>query len=325
MEERSKFTNTQKACFGVPILFLIFNRPDTTKQVFEEIRKAAPQKLYVASDGPRENREEEKEKVEAIREYILESINWDCEVKTLFREKNLGCGKGPAQAITWFFENEEMGIILEDDCLPSQSFFSYCEELLKKYEFDSRIYHIAGFNPLTITETPLNSSYYFARIEHCWGWASWRRAWKEYSFEIIDLDDFIKKNTIKKVFNRKEAQKYWINLFKNIPKGEKDFWDFQWTYSIFKNEGVCINPAKNLVSNIGFGEEATHTKDKNTVFCNQKRYEIDTIIHPDIITIDNHIINEINKKAFGIHWYYYFKKKIKQVLRRIINYKNPHF
>ncbi|GHT86478.1 hypothetical protein FACS1894137_12140 [Spirochaetia bacterium] len=218
--------------FNTPVLFLVFNRLDTTKQVFEAIRKAVPPRLYVASDGPRDNRDGEKEKVEEVRDYVLKSIDWDCEVKTLFREKNLGCGKAVSGAITWFFENEEMGIILEDDCLPDQDFFMFCEELLEKYKDDERIYHIAGNNPLTFIKSPY--SYYFARIPHIWGWASWRRAWNHYSFDIVDLSDFIITKKINGVFNRIIDRVFFIDSFKKMEKHEIDTWDLQWAYTVLR-------------------------------------------------------------------------------------------
>ena len=284
--------------FDIPILLIIFNRLDTTIQVVDSIRTIQPSKLYIASDGPRKNREGEDEIVKAVRDYVLKSVDWNCEVKTLFHNENLGCGQGPAQAITWFFENEEMGIILEDDCIPSKSFFPYCEELLAKYKDDNRIYHIAGQNPLTLTKSPY--SYYFARIQHCWGWASWKRAWNNFSFELNDLDDFIDNNIINKIFPHKNAQKFWLDLFKNIPNVKIDFWDYQWTYAIFKNNGLCINPTKNLVSNIGFNQNATHTLDSNSALSNQKRFEIYKIKHPPNIKVNNRILKEVNKISFGI-------------------------
>jgi len=275
--------------FDIPILFLVFNRLDTTKQVFEMIRKAAPQKLYIASDGHRDNRVGEKEKVETVRDYVLKSIDWNCEVKTLFRNENLGCGKAVSGAITWFFENEEMGIILEDDCLPSMSFFSYCKELLEYYKNNPRIYHITGHNPLTYTKTPY--SYYFARIQHCWGWASWRRAWNHYNFDIKDLNIFIEKRKIKNIFSGNADRHYWIDIFKKMDNHEIDTWDHQWTYTIFNNNGICINPAKNMITNIGFGVNATHTINDNQDNKNQQRFEIGALIHQKKI--------KINKKKKG--------------------------
>jgi len=311
--------------FNIPVLFLIFNRLDTTKQVFEKIREAAPLKLYIASDGPRNNREGEDEKVKTVREYVIKSTDWNCDVKTLFREENLGCGKGPADAIKWFFEQVEMGIILEDDCVPSLSFFPYCEELLKKYHYNNSIYHIAGNNPLTLTKNYKDESYYFARIQHCWGWASWKRAWDYYSYDILELDDFINKQKIKKIFNQKIVQDYWIDIFRNMQEHKTDAWDYQWTYAIFKKGGLCINPTKNLITNIGFNSDATHTLDNNSIFNNQERFEIDTIIHPKNIKIKTSLLNKINKIAFGINCYdaikakipYFIKAPIKNILNRL--------
>jgi hypothetical protein len=303
--------------FNTPILFLIFNRLDKTKQVFERIREASPSKLYIASDGSRDNREGEDEKVNAVREYVLKSIDWDCEVKTLFREKNLGCGKAVSQSITWFFQNEEMGIILEDDCVPSISFFSYCRELLEKYKDDTRIYHITGFNPLTYTKTPY--SYYFARIQHCWGWATWRRAWNHYNFDIIGLNDFISKNKINVIFNRSVDRHYWLDIFKRMENHEIDTWDYQWTYAIFYNKGICINPAKNLVTNIGFGAEATHTTDDDPYKNNQQRFEIEELKHPDKIKINVSIINKLFHST-NLSFYYIVKNKVKKVLKRFLTH-----
>lgn len=295
--------------FNISVLFLVFNRLDTTKQVFEIIRKVAPKKLYIASDGPRNNRENEKEKVEAVREYILKSVDWDCEVKKLFRDNNLGCGKAVSGAITWFFENEEMGIILEDDCLPSISFFSYCRELLEYYKDDTRIYHVTGHNPLTYTRTPY--SYYFARIQHCWGWASWRRAWNNYNFNIKELNKFIEEKKINNIFIRAVDRNYWIDIFKSMEKHEIDTWDYQWTYAIFNNNGICINPAKNLITNIGFRADATHTHNDEQNHNNQQRFEIDILLHPENLNINNRFINKINKEVFGINIISLYKKMLK--------------
>jgi len=302
--------------FNTPILLLIFNRLDTTKQVFDMIRKVAPLKLYIASDGPREKREEEAEKVRTVREYILNSIDWDCKVKTLFREKNLGCGKAISRAITWFFENEEMGIILEDDCLPSLSFFPYCEELLKKYKDDTRIYHIAGNNPLTETKTPY--SYYFSRIQICSGWATWRWAWEKFNFCIDDLSDFIKHKKINAIFTRNVDRYYWSQNFKKIVKENCDKrWATQWAYTIFKHNGICINPSRNLITHIGFGVDATHTVSNDSHLYNQQRYEISEILHPEKVRIDNKNIIQINKIAYGIKWHYI----ITQIIRKILGKK----
>jgi hypothetical protein len=292
--------------FDIPVLFLVFNRLDTTKQVFEMIRRCAPQKLYLASDGPRTNRVGEKEKVEEVREYVLKSIDWNCELKTLFREENLGCGKAPAQAITWFFDNEEMGIILEDDCLPSLSFFSYCKELLEYYKDNEKIYYISGYNPLTYTKTPY--SYYFSRVQFSWGWASWRRAWNHYSYDIRGYDDFVKNKTINKIFTRNADRYYWNYIFKIMVNHEiDDAWDYQWTYSIYTNDGVWISPAKNLITNIGFNTDGTHTIFDDPILNNIQRFEIGALVHPDKIYVDNSYMGKINKYAIHISTSGYYR------------------
>jgi len=281
-----------------PILFITFTKEKETKLVFEKIREVKPSKLYIASDGARAEKQGEKEKIEILRNWLVANVDWNCEVRTKFNEQNMGCGRGVSSAISWFFENEEMGIILEDDCLPSLSFFYYCDELLNKYKDDTRIYHIAGNNPLTYTKTP--HSYYFARIQHCWGWASWRRAWEKYSFDIDKLDDFVKQKKINKIFTRSIYRKRWIKTFKRMERHEIDTWDYQWTYTIFNNGGICINPAKNLITNIGFGPEATHTFSTDTHFHNQERYEISDILHPKKVVVDKSRITLINETFFGI-------------------------
>ena len=185
------------------VLFVTFNRLDYVKETFEQIRIAKPPRFYIASDGPREGVEGEAQKVQEVRDYILSNIDWDCEVKTRFLDKNSGgCAYGVSGAVTWFFENEKDGIILEDDCVPSQSFFPYCEELLDKYKDDKRVWHIAGDAP--IDNVDIEESYYFAKIQHCWGWASWADRWKHFKLDISDYD----RKDLKKFSNRKEVQKY---------------------------------------------------------------------------------------------------------------------
>jgi len=242
------------------VLFLVFNRLDTTKQVFEAIRHAKPPRLYVAADGARANKEGEVDKTQVVRDYIMQNIDWKCEVKTLFREENLGCKYAVSGAITWFFDNEEQGIILEDDCLPSQSFFWYCEELLEMYKDDLRVWHISGDNFQNGIARG-EGAYYFSQFNHVWGWASWGNRWEKYDVEMKSYKDFLENKIIKKLFLTKKEQRYWTNIFMNVSKGKIDTWDYQWTYTIWCNSGLSILPNKNLISNIGFGPDAVHTKD----------------------------------------------------------------
>ena len=247
--------------FNTPILFIIFNRPDTTIRVFEEIRKQQPRQLFIAADGQRPNRPGEAALSEESRRIAL-NIDWPCEVKTLFREKNLGCGKAVSSAITWFFENVEEGIILEDDCLPHPDFFRFCIEMLECYRHDNSIMHIGGGN-FQNGKNIEHSSYYFSQIAHVWGWASWRRAWKLYDFNITDFLVFCKSSRFPFSDDTFVNEKL-MKIYADVHNGKIDTWDYQWTFSIQCNKGFTIIPKGNLVSNIGFGCSATHTKDENS-------------------------------------------------------------
>ena len=194
-----------------PVLFLVFNRPDTTEKVFEAIRQAKPQKLFVAADGPRGNRLGEKEKCEQVRK-IATTVDWDCEVKTLFREKNLGCKFAVSSAIDWFFKNVEEGIVLEDDCLPSQSFFWFCQELLERYRNDERVMLIGGNN--RGVDFLKNHSYFFSKYVQIWGWATWRRSWEKYDSKIRKWK-LVKEQIGNYIYSPKEV-KLRIKQFDNV-------------------------------------------------------------------------------------------------------------
>jgi len=280
-----------------PVLFLIFNRPDTTQKVFDAIKKAKTKQLFVAADGPRENKEGEKEKCEQARK-IIEQVDWDCKVKTLFRDKNLGCKVAVSSAIDWFFKNVKEGIILEDDCLPSQSFFWFCRELLEHYRDDTRIMIISGDN-FQFDRKGGEDSYYFSKYPHIWGWATWRRAWKHYDVNMKNFEEFKKEAQINNVFNIKQQQKYWTKIFQIVYEGKIDTWDYQWAYSCFINNGLCIMPNVNLVSNIGFGLDSIHTKDKSSIFSEMEAREITDIIHPNFVLADQEADLLTSKLCFG--------------------------
>lgn len=240
------------------VLFLVFNRPDTTAQVFEAIRRAQPPRLYVAADGPRADRAGEAEKVAKVRE-IATAADWPCEVKTLFREENLGCKSAVSKGITWFFEHEEQGIILEDDCLPSQSFFWFCEELLAKYSDDDRVGQISGFNALG-NYSRGGRSYHFSNFGSIWGWASWRRAWSCYDVDIKNFPDVKRYSLLKAVIVNRQEYEQRMKDFESTFDKKIDTWDYQWIFARLLNRFLIIIPHTSLIKNIGFGECATHTK-----------------------------------------------------------------
>ena len=271
--------------FETPILFLIFNRPDTTKQVFEQIKKIKPKYLFIAADGPRQDKEGEAEKCHETRKIVLESIAWDCELKTLFRDENFGCGKAVSSAITWFFDNVEEGIILEDDCLPHLDFFPYCSQLLEFHRNNDKVMFISGDNFQDGIHRG-NGSYYYSTYIHVWGWASWRRVWKNYSFSLAEINEIMLRKIMKHYFSKKTERKYWIRIFWLMKQSKIDTWDYQVFFSIWKNKGLSIIPNVNMISNIGFGNEATHTTETNHKLANTPTYNILPIRHPKDIFIN---------------------------------------
>ena len=280
---------------NTPILFLVFNRPNETKQVFETIRKAKPKQLFIAADGPRTDRADENEICKNVRG-IATNIDWDCEVKTLFRDENLGCGKAVSLAITWFFKHVEEGIILEDDCLPNESFYNFCSTLLEKYRNNQQIMHISG-NNFQNGIWRGEGSYYFSQFPHIWGWATWKRAWRPYDLELKNFPAFIKNQRISQIVEDKNQAKFWENSFQLAFNKSIDTWDFAWFFTFFSNNGYAILPNQNLVSNIGFGIDATHTIHQNDKLENLPVFKLKNLIHPSAITLnkkaDKHTFNSL--------------------------------
>lgn len=261
-----------------PILFLVFNRPDVTQRVFEAIRQAQPTKFYIAADGPRADHPGEEDLCLQTRQ-IFEAIDWDCEVHTLYRTGNLGCKEAISSAITWFFEQEEEGIILEDDCLPASSFFKYCDTLLEKYRFDTRIRHITGANHHFGRKWGLENIYY-ANQTHVWGWASWRRVWQDYDKDLRQFNESEVEGQFNKLFDDRFVVEAWMLIFKKLKAGEIDTWDYQLALLNFFNNGLSVNPNVNLITNIGFRADATHTIDLQSPYANIPFEDIGDISYP---------------------------------------------
>ncbi|MDC1110378.1 nucleotide-diphospho-sugar transferase [Gammaproteobacteria bacterium] len=242
----------------IPVLFLTFNRIDSAQQVFFKIKQAQPPKLYLSSDGARDSIPLEREKVQEIRDFIISNIDWDCEIYTLFNDSNLGCKTAVSSAINWFFDHEERGIVLEDDCLPSISFFQFCQELLYRYEEDERIFLITGYNHQNSWKKSQND-YFFSNLGGIWGWASWRRAWLHYDVNIRDIDDFISQDGFNNSLGRKLGQIKQHMIYSSVKKQNTDTWAMQWGYARHKNNALTCTPSLSLIKNIGFGHDATHT------------------------------------------------------------------
>lgn len=247
-----------------PVVFFVFKRLDTTMQVFEKIRNAQPEKLYVISDAPRKYIQGEKEKVDEVRAYIDEHIDWDCEVIHHYAEENMGCGKRLSSGITWVFEREEQAIILEDDCVPDDTFFRYCQEMLEYYKNDERILLISGNNPIA-DHYHTEHDYLFSNVPFIWGWATWKRAWKLYDYRIKSWPHNRKNPLIKKAIPVKKAYWLYTSEFDLLNSGKfDDTWSYQFMYTGIINGMHGILPAQSHVFNIGFMEESTHTKNAPT-------------------------------------------------------------
>lgn len=280
-----KNNKLQRNHLTTAVLFLVFNRLETVKIVFDAIRKAKPPRLYIASDGAR-NINDEDAKVNSIREYILSNIDWECEIKTLFRNQNLGCKFAIIDAINWFFKNEEMGIILEDDCFPAQSFFWFCEDMLKRYFSNTQIAAISGTNINTTTN--IECDYFYSLMGGNWGWATWRRSWNNF---LADIEPILTKNNLMIIRQNINNKKLFLGiktLYNNEKKSMKnDAWDFQWLFIRLLYNQYTIVPKRNLVSNIGFGINSTHTSDERSPLSNIKSYEMSwPLRHPNKIELN---------------------------------------
>jgi len=282
---------------NTPVLFIIYNRPDHTYKVFEEIRKVRPKNLYIAADGPKESKTGDLNLCQQTRS-IINHIDWDCSIKTKFSKWNIGCKLNVSNAISWFFENEEEGIILEDDCLPNICFFSFCSTLLNKYRYDYSVGHIGGNNFLDSTVD--TDSYFFSKYPFIWGWATWRRAWKLNNLSLSTFPETLVNNKFGPYFKSNFEKYTFYNKFLQVYNDRKDTWDYQWLYTMWYNNLKSIVPPVNLVKNIGFDNRATHTK-KNKKLDHLLVEPLTEIIHPqsaDVnIKADQFFYNKLYRRS----------------------------
>lgn len=240
-----------------PVLVLAFNRPDTTTRVLQAVQAAQPARLYLAVDGPRSERPEDARRVRQVQELAAE-LAPHCDVRTLFRDRNLGCKLAVSQAITWFFSEVEAGIILEDDCVAHPSFFPYAAELLERFRDDERVAMISGDN-FQQGRRRTDYSYYFSRYAHIWGWATWRRAWQLYDHSMACWPELRAGGWLMDILGEREAADYWTRVFDETHGERNTSWAYRWMFAAWRHSSLTILPQVNLVSNIGFGEQATHT------------------------------------------------------------------
>lgn len=267
---------------NTPVAFIIFKRPDLTQVIFNAIREAQPKQLFVIADGPRSS--EELEECKKTRD-IIKQVDWDCELSTRFLEKNIGGPYCCSSGISWVFTQVETAIILEDDCLPSSSFFEFCQQLLNFYKDNEQIMHITG-NNFQRGQSRTKYSYYFSKYTTSWGWATWRRAWEKFDLNLSSWLDSQPKKMLNKICSSEKEVQYWTYIFNSVFSKESVHWDYAWQYACWYHNGLTVVPDVNLVSNLGFGVHATHTKNLNSPFANLPKGEISPLYHPNNIKIN---------------------------------------
>ncbi len=300
-----------------PVAMIIFNRPETTQKVFEAVRQARPSKLFLIADAPRPNRLDDQEKCAATRA-IVEQVDWPCEVYKNYAESNLGCGLRPATGIDWVFQNTEEAIILEDDCLPDPTFFQYCDELLAYYRHEPRIMTVCGLN-VQFGRRRTQDSYYFSHFNHCWGWASWRRAWQKFDYKMHLWPEVRDGGWLMDLLGDEYAVKVWTDAF-DVTYADKlnGCWDFQWIFAMWMHGGLATLPNVNLIANIGIGKNAggTHTIE-DSEYSSMTTEAMDfPLKHPRFV------IRDRRADDFTQNTYFDYKpgftKKVRNKLRKLI-------
>ena len=271
---------------SVPLLLLCWRRPSTTAQVLDQIRQYSPSHLFVACDGPNPDRPGEVEKVAATRALIEQAVDWPCRIERRYSEFNQGCRFGVNRAISWFFQQVEEGIILEDDCVPSPHFFPYCQDLLERYRDDDRVWQICGYNRFGAAVSQPQYSYFFSRYGPVWGWATWRRAWVQHN-DDTNWPHYFRDDHAASLFYPNEAEKLAkLRIADRLHSKELDTWDYQWGFTKTAHSALSLVPAVNLIKNIGFGEGATHTSQPQVVVSpNQAKLDF-PLHHPPFVVAD---------------------------------------
>lgn len=301
--------------YQTPVVLIIFNRPEKTRKALEAIKQVRPKELFIIADGPRQNKEEDESKCYQTRS-LINSIDWKCKIHKNYSDQNLGCSKRISSGLNWVFENVESAIILEDDCIPDPTFFRFCEELLLRYKDDTRIFAICGQN-IQGGREELFYDYYFSRYSHCWGWATWRRAWRYFDYEMNLWEEAKEKKLLFNVFGNRQHADSWTRSFDYVLKGKSiDSWAFRWTFACFMQNALNIIPSVNLVTNIGFDSEATHTtkKDDNNIIQKCEPFEF-PINHPPFM-IRNIVADDFTQRTE----YNYHPGLLEKVFKKLKSY-----
>jgi hypothetical protein len=306
------------ASLSTPVLFLVFNRPEPTRRVFHAIRAARPARLFIAADGPRAHRPDDEALCQEVRA-IVTAVDWPCRVETLFRERNLGGRVAVSEAMDWFFSHVDEGIILEDDVLPSAQFFPFCEELLNHYRDDPSVMMIAGTNP-ACHRVDIRESYAFSGYALIWGWATWKRAWKAYDVDISTWPTPRGRAAVTQFHAASPRfSRMWFDIFDGMKAGRRDSWCYQWSYALMLHKGCSVVPAGHLVTNIGFGVDATHTTGSPPAWMSRAdRGKVGhPLIHPANVRLRRELDRKIGGEVYGLTTWAEWKFALKRLLIRL--------
>ncbi len=306
---------------STPILLLLFNRPDYTKELLSKISNITSKHLFIAVDGPRVGNDLDTDNIRQVIE-LVESTSFAAEkVSKLYRENNLGCRHGVKAAIDWFFEHTEAGIILEDDCIPDNSFFTFCETMLEKYEHEESVFAICGTNFL-LDKIHLEHSYYCSAYFHAWGWATWKRSWEKYDFNMTGCPELFNEQMVNFYNFTDDEKKHWESLFVNIYDNIDRFnsWAYPFSYTVWKHKGMCIAPARNLITNIGFDANATHTKRAPFWFKYLDTGTIRVNKHPKVLALHHRADHTEFDNIIKLNYAPPFLKKVQQRLKRFLHF-----
>jgi len=307
---------------NTPVVLIAFNRPELTRVVFERIASVRPKRLLVVADGPRPSRAGEAELCRRVRD-IATNVTWPCQVQTCFSEINLGCKRRVISGLNWVFDNVEEAIVLEDDVLPDISFFRFCDELLVRYRGDSRISMISAFNVVE-TEVPNDWSYYYSKLTHIWGWATWRDSWRRYDENLARWPEIKRAGLMNSLFPNGKQRQFWTSIFDRMHSGTgPDTWDFQWAYTNLMSHTLSIVPRVNLVRNIGFGPDATHTKDPDDGPALQAKTLPFPLIHPAAMGSIEHL-DELDGKICGNQPMSFTRRIARELKRSLLGRGSSH-
>jgi hypothetical protein len=280
-----------------PIAYIVFNRPQHTERTFAVLREQRPSQLFVIADGPRLGHPEDGERCAAVRA-IVEQVDWPCEVQRNYAESNLGLKRRVSSGLDWVFEQVERAIVLEDDCVAHPDFFLFCDALLEHYSEDERVAVVTG-NNFQNGRRRGHASYYFSKYNHCWGWATWRRAWRQYQGDLAFWPEWRISDAWMRQTPDKVERRYWERIFERVRAGQIDSWAYPWTGSVWYHGGLTATPNVNLVSNIGFGPDSTHTASADSPLASMATHALGEVIHPKAITQDYDADRYVFDHTFG--------------------------